>query len=628
MDIASSQNMAIVAITRKGAALSRRLKQQLPGSRLYLPEKFAAGPEPDEHPFSSPAKEVVGEIFGRYRYLVLIMAVGIAVRLVAAKLSDKHTDPGVVVVDDAGTFSVSLLSGHIGGANELSRRIASLIGAYPVVTTASEAGETIAVDMLGNEFGWQIEDGADVSAASAALVNGEAVALYQDAGEKNWWPEEKPLPENLRIAASIADLRQPDSLAALVITDRILNKERWALLPEHTVIYRPRSLVVGIGCNRGTPCAQIEAAVNRVFAENGLSIKSIRNIATITVKSSEAGLTEFAGRYHLPVDYFDKETLGKTAFPSRPSAAALRHVGTPAVCEAAALLSSGGDSLVVPKASYKRAVTVAVARLVFDTERQARGKLFLVGIGPGDPAHMTQKAREVIEQSDVVVGYQTYIGLIEPYLTRQEVIATGMGAEVERVQAAIDLARQGRRVSLISSGDTGIYGMAGLVGEVRREQPGNDLDIEVIPGVPLLAAGAALLGSPVSGDFATISLSDYLLPWPEISRRIKSAAEADYVIIIYNPRSKKRRHQMTEAREIILQYRAPSTPVGIVTNAYRPEQTVAITDLEHTLDSEIGMDTIIIVGNSTTFTLGDWMVTPRGYGGKYDLGLQARSTGQ
>ncbi|HEY78068.1 MAG TPA: precorrin-3B C(17)-methyltransferase [Dehalococcoidia bacterium] len=628
MDIASSQNMAIVAITRKGAALGRRLKQQLAGSQLYLPEKFAAGPEPDEHPFSSPAKKVVGEIFGRYRYLVLVMAVGIAVRLIAAKLSDKHTDPGVVVVDDAGTFCVSLLSGHIGGANELGKRIASLIGAYPVVTTASEASGTIAVDMLGNEFGWQIEDGANVSAVSAALVNGETVVLYQDAGENDWWPKGKPLPENLRIVGSIADLRQPDFQAALIITDRILNEEQRALLPANIVIYRPRSLVVGIGCNRGTPCAEIEAAVSLVFAENGLSIKSIRNIATITGKSSEAGLIEFAGKYHLPIDYFDKETLGKTVFPSSPSAAALRHVGTPAVCETAALLSSGCDSLVAPKTSYRRSVTVAVARLAFNNERQTKGRLFLVGIGPGEPSHMTQKAREVIKRSDVVVGYQTYIGLIESLITHQEVIATGMGSEVERVQAAIGLARQGKRVSLISSGDTGIYGMAGLVGEVLSEQPGNDLDIEVIPGVPLLAASAALLGSPVSGDFATVSLSDYLLPWSEISRRIKSAAEADYVIIIYNPRSKKRRHQMTEAREIILQHRAPSTPVGIVTNAYRPAQTVAITDLEHMLDSEIGMDTIIIVGNSTTFTLGDWMVTPRGYGGKYDLGLQARSTGQ
>jgi len=511
-----SKGIAIVAITERGVALGQRLKQALPTSHLYLPQKFA--PEPGEHTFTSPAKEVVREIFSRYRHLVLIMAVGIAVRLVASELRDKHKDPGVVVVDDAGSFSVSLLSGHEGGANELARRVASLIGANAVVTTASEVSQT---------------------------------------------------------------------------------------MPS-------KSLVLGIGCNRGTKAAEIEEAVIQVFSEYGLSLKSIRNIATIDIKKNEPGLLGFARKYRLPVDYFDKEALGKVKSPSRPSAAVLRHVGTPAVCEAAALLSSGSDSLIVPKISHKRAVTIAVARSA------VRGKLFLVGIGPGDTEHMTFKAREAINQSEVVVGYQSYIKLIEPYLSQKEVIATGMGAEVERVKTAISLAKKGRIVSLVSSGDTGIYGMAGLVGEVLGEQSG-DIDIEVIPGVPLLVASATLLGAPISGDFVSISLSDYLVPWEEITRRLELAAKGNFVIVLYNPRSKRRQRQLVKAREIILKYRPPSTPVGIATDAYRQKQEVAVTDLEHMLDYEIGMNTTIIVGNSTTFTLDNWMVTPRGYQKKYDL---------
>jgi len=520
VDSPTKKDIAIVAITRKGVALGQRLKRLLPGSHLYLPEKLAVELKLDEYPFSSPIKEVVREVFSRYRYLVLIMAVGIAVRLVASEIRDKHKDPGVVVVDDAGSFSVSLLSGHEGGANQLAREIASLIGANAVVTTASEVSETI--------------------------------------------------------------------------------------------IYRPKSLVIGIGCNRGTGCTEIEAAVSRVFLEHALSIKSIRNIATITLKKNEAGLLHFARKYRLPIEYFDKETLRSLKSPS-PSLQVLRHVGTPAVCESAALLSSGSNSLIVTKVSCNRTVTIAVARFA------VRGKLFLVGIGPGNPEHMTFKAREAISNSEVVVGYKSYIKLIEPYLGQKEVIATGMGAEVERVKMAISLAKKGRSVSIVSSGDTGIYGMAGLVGEILGEQSGDDFDIEVIPGVPLLVASATLVGAPISGDFVSISLSDYLVPWQEITLRLELAAQGNFVIVLYNPRSQRRKRQLIKAREIILQYRSPSTPVGIATNAYRQKQEVVITDLEHMLDYEIGMNTTIIVGNSATFTLDGWMVTPRGYRTKYDL---------
>ena len=545
-DNSTKKDIAIVALTRKGVALGQRLKRLLPGSYLYLPEKFAIERKSDEHPFSSPAKEVVREVFSRYRRLVLIMAVGIAVRLVASELRDKHQDPGVVVVDNAGSFVVSLLSGHAGGANKLARQVASLIGTHPVITTASEVSETIA-------------------------------------------------------------------------------NEHQALLPSHTVIHPPQSLVIGIGCNRGTKATEIEKIVTNLFSKHGLSIKDIRNIATIDLKKNETGLLEFAQKYGLPIEYFDKETLRKAKFPSSPSATVLKHAGTPSVCESAALLSSRNSSLIMPKASFNRKVTIAVARFACDTEGEKRGKLFLVGIGPGNPEHMTFRAREAINHSEVVVGYEAYIKLIEPFLGQKDVIATGMGAEVERVKMAISLAKKGRSVSLVSSGDTGIYGMAGLVGEILREQSGDEIDIEVIPGVPLLAASAALLGAPITGDFVTISLSDYLAPWEEIVQRLRLAAQGGFIIVLYNPRSQRRQRHLAEAREIILQYRSLSTPVGIATNAYRQKQEVVVTDLEHMLDYEIGMNTTIIIGNLTTFTLDGWMVTPRGYQAKYDLSSEVSS---
>lgn len=611
------EQTAIVAVTRKGAELGRRLKLAFPASELFVPEKWASAATTGEHIYSSPVKEVAADAFRQYRQLVLIMAAGIAVRSLASELKDKRHDPAVVVVDDMGNFAVSLLSGHLGGANELAREVAAAIGAQPVVTTASDAGGTIAVDLLGKDFGWEIEDHTHVTPVSAAVVNGDPVGVYQEAGERDW--RVGALPGNIKVFESVEALNRAKLRAALVITDRVLDKKQLALLPEHTVVYRPKTLVAGIGCNRGTTLAQIEEAVSALFLENNLAVKSIKKIATIDLKKDEIGLQEFARKYRLPVECFGKEDLSRVDFPSPPSETVEKYVGTPSVCESAAILSSGNPELIVPKKSFGRTVTVAVAS-VPEKVSMKKGKLFLVGLGPGAPEHITQRAREAIEESDTVVGYTTYIRLIEPFVGGKEIVSTGMGAEVERARMAINLARDGRKVAFVSSGDAGIYGMAGLIGEFLREESDKMPEIEVVPGVTALVSAAALLGSPITVDFAAISLSDYLVKWETILRRLEMAAGGDFVTILYNPRSRKRQQQLIEAKDIFLKQRSPSTPVGIVTNAYREGQEVVITTLGQMLEHEVGMDTVVVIGNSTTFVAGGWMVTPRGYETKYELG--------
>ncbi len=612
-----SQKLAIVAITRNGVELGQRLTKLFPGSHLYLPAKFASEQKAGEHPFQEPVKEVVREVFSNYEGLVLIMAVGTAVRLLAPELKGKDKDPGVVAVDEKGKFAVSLLSGHRGGANQLASKIASIIGAQPVITTASDIGGTIAVDLLGREFRWELESEANVTKVSAAIVNGEKVGIYQDAGERDWW--KGSLPENIYKFSSLEALDESACPAALVITDRLLGQEYQALL-NRVVVYYPKSLVVGIGCNRGVNCSKIEEAITQVLLEHGLSIKTIRNIATIDLKKDEPGLLEFARKHDLPVEFFTREALSQVKFPSAPSATTFKWVGTPAVCEPTALLSSRSTELVVPKVKLGD-VTVAVARVPFDEVNKKRGKLFLIGIGPGAPEQMTFKAREALTRSNVIVGYKTYIKLIEPFLSQKEVIAGGMGGEVERMKRAVGLAEEGKTVAVVCSGDAGIYGMAGLVGEILPQLgDSTKFEIEVIPGVPSLCATAALLGAPIMHDFAAISLSDRLTPWQVIALRLRMAAEGDFVIALHNPKSRERQHQLAEARKILLQYRSGATPVGIVDNAHRQGQKVTITDLEHMLDFDIGMSTTIIIGNSTTFTFDRWMVTPRGYRAKYRLG--------
>jgi precorrin-3B C17-methyltransferase len=239
--------------------------------------------------------------------------------------------------------------------------------------------------------------------------------------------------------------------------------------------------------------------------------------------------------------------------------------------------------------------------------------------------HLTPAAEKALMSSDLVVGYRTYVELIRPILGDRETVATGMRQELDRVNLALDEALKGRIVSLVSSGDAGIYGMAGLVLEVCRAKEiplapePKGLQLAFIPGVPAFAAAGSLLGAPLMHDFAAISLSDLLTPWEVIEKRLRMVGEADFVVAIYNPKSKRRDWQITRAREILLEFRPGSTPVGIVSRATREGEEVIITDLENMHSCSIDMQTVIIVGNSRTFTHDSFIVTPRGYSDKYDF---------
>ena len=261
--------------------------------------------------------------------------------------------------------------------------------------------------------------------------------------------------------------------------------------------------------------------------------------------------------------------------------------------------------------------------------------LYIVGIGPGSLDHLTQRARDVLESVNTVVGYKTYIELIRPLIEGKQIISSGMTKEVQRVEAAIDAAGKGDPCALISSGDPGIYAMAGLVFETCRLKnfpilsPGSQSDlpqnkdaiqIEVIPGIPALSAGASLLGAPLTHDFAVISLSDLLTPWELIEQRIEAAAKADFVIVVYNPKSKKRTWQLEKAQQILLKYRDRNTPTGIVTGAMRKNQDVQIVPLEKLHEADVNMQTTVFVGNSTSSRYIDFMITPRGYAKKYKIG--------
>lgn len=251
--------------------------------------------------------------------------------------------------------------------------------------------------------------------------------------------------------------------------------------------------------------------------------------------------------------------------------------------------------------------------------KEIPGRLAVVGIGPGAADLVTPRAKTTIERADIVVGYTTYLDLVSDFIApAQEVISSAMMQEIDRCRKALTLADDGKRVALICGGDPGIYAMAGLVYELVQDV-GSASRIDIIPGIAALNSCAAILGAPLMHDFAAISLSDLMTPWTVIEKRLQAAAMADFVTVIYNPKSKKRTTQIIQAREIMLEYRDPQTPVGIVSGATRAHETVRLTNLENMLEEDIGMQTTVIIGNYATFIFRDKMVTPRGYTAKYGL---------
>ena len=240
---------------------------------------------------------------------------------------------------------------------------------------------------------------------------------------------------------------------------------------------------------------------------------------------------------------------------------------------------------------------------------QTKGKVYVIGIGPGLPEYRSPASVEAIRTSDVIVGYKTYIDLIEDLIDNQEVSSSGMRKEVDRCAHVLDLAKTGKTVSLVSSGDAGVYGMAGIMLEMADDS----VEIEVVPGITAANAAAACLGAPLMHDYAVISLSDLLTDWELIKKRLHHASEGDFVIALYNPRSKGRQTQIVEAREIMMKSKAATTPVGIVRNAKRADQSVVVTTLEEMLSHEIDMFSMVIIGNQKSFIKDGKMVTPRGY---------------
>ncbi|MEW5351475.1 precorrin-3B C(17)-methyltransferase [Streptomyces sp. 16-176A] len=555
--------IGLISATAAGAAARDRLAAAWPDrTRVY----------------DGPVGDAVRAAFAECGQLVCFLATGAVVRLIAPLLGDKNADPGVVCVDEGGRFAVSLVGGHGGGANELAVEVGGLLGAKPVVTTATDSVGVAGLDTLG------LPVEGDVAAVSRALLDGEPVRL--DAAVS--WP-----------------------LPALPVADRgayvVRVTDRAAQPADGEVLLRPPSLVVGVGASRGAPVDEVLELVEGALREAGLSARSVAELATVAAKSEEPGIVGAAGRLGVPLVTYSAEELAAVAVPN-PSGAPLAAVGTPSVAEAAAL--AGGGELLVPKRKSRRAdgrpamATCAVVR------RPARGRLAVVGLGPGARDLLTPRATAELRRAAVLVGLDQYVDQIRDLLRPgTRVLESGLGAEEERARTAVAEARKGHAVALIGSGDAGVYAMA----SPALAEASDDIDVVGVPGVTAALAAGAVLGAPLGHDHVSISLSDLHTPWEVIERRVRAAAESDLVVTFYNPRSRGRHWQLPKALEILAGHREPTTPVGVVRNASRPDESARLTTLAKLDPATVDMMTVVTVGNTATREIAGRMVTPRGY---------------
>lgn len=367
------EKIAIIAITKHGAILAEKIHAGLDKSELFISAKFKKDIAGKVEFFEAPIKDLTGKIFDAFDALIYIVSLGAVVRTIARFLKDKHTDPAIIVVDDKANYAISVLSGHVGGANELTEELSRITGAQAVITTASDVGKTIPVDILGREFGWVTELNENITKVSASVVNEEPVGIYQDAGEKNWWRRETPLPKNFKFYNSLDELAQSDCNTGLIITDRIIN-ETYGELFKKSVIYRPKSLAVGMGCDRGAAQEQLDSLLESTFKHHGLSTQCVKNVSTVDLKNGEAGLLAFCDRHGWELICYTREELVKlkNILPN-PSEMVMKHLNIPGVSEPAAMLSARTDQLVVQKTKAPMA-TIAVARIDFSNASRPEQK--------------------------------------------------------------------------------------------------------------------------------------------------------------------------------------------------------------------------------------------------------------
>jgi cobalt-precorrin 5A hydrolase/precorrin-3B C17-methyltransferase len=565
----AKRQIAIFVLGPSALPLAQTIKSSV-GGVIHGPEDLAGV----DITFDK-ATQAIARVFRLSHAVIGICAAGILVRSIGPLLKSKLREPPVVAVSEDCSSVIPLIGGHL-GANDLARKIASLTGGHAAITTASDIVFGEAMDEPETA---SLSNREDHKAAAAARLRGETVTQ------------------------EVTIYRKPGN--------------------DHHLIYHPWTLAIGIGCERGTDPAEVKALLDETLAKHNIAEQSIFQYGSIDLKEDEPAVGQFDNMYYFTAEQLKRETPRLQS----PSAIVESEVGTPSVAEAAALALVGPNGkLIVPKTKSKRA-TIAIAEAAnYDDfqkhQGKRRGQIAVVGIGPGDTGTITPQVDFELWFATEWVGYSLYLDLIENLRNGQERHDFPLGEEEARCRKAIELANEGKCVALVCSGDAAIYAMAALVYELIDRKPCR-IALEVHPGISAFQMASARAGALIGHDFCCISLSDLLTPWETIERRITAAAQGDFVIAFYNPRSLRRTDQIVKAFDILRPHRNSDTPVILASNLGRPEEKVRILRFDEFNAEDVDMLTVVLVGSSQSkaFKRGDgktYAYTPRGYAKKMD----------
>jgi len=535
--------------------------------------------------------------------IIFIGSIAASIRIINSFLTSKDQDPGVIVIDNKCSKIVPLIGLHQSNTQNIAYQIASLLGGEIIETNNSNDQSFLNLDAFGNQWGWKRSGNIkDWSKLVIKQAKKEEIFCKQLSGNSLW--------KTSKSGESISqinekEIEKPDSTFHVTIYEN--NQRNW----------HPPVLWIGIGCERNTSKELIANSLNNFLESENLSQQSIAGFATIDIKKDEKGILELSQEKNLPIKFFSKEDLSTIIVPN-PSNVVQKEIGTPSVAEASCLQAAGKESkLLKEKRIFKNqsgAVTIAVAESK-NQYNPTHGEIHIIGSGPGDISFLTSNAKKALSKCTIWIGYKMYLDLIKPLKRSDQVlIESKLTEEKERCSKAIQLAEEGIKVALISSGESGFYGMAGLLLELLQKIKKEYRPyFQVHPGISSVQLAAAISGAPLMNDFCSISLSDKLTPWSLIEKRIKGALLGDFVIALFNPQSIERNWQLKSAIDLCLKTRKGDTPVLIARQVGRDKQSKNFSTLNTIPFEEIDMLSIIIIGNSQTTLIDDIFLTPRGY---------------
>ena len=598
-----------IGLSNKSREILKRLKKTDFINEIYIASSTLDYSNDEDSISIIKPKELLKENWEKLDLIIFIGSIGASIRLINSFLTSKDKDPGVIIIDKKGSKIVPLIGIHQSNIKNITFQITNLFDGEIINTNNSNDEQYLDLDSFGFQWGWR--KSGEIKNWSQLVIrqaNNKKIFCKQLYGNNLW--KQSELGKNVTQLSA----KEPEKINSTFYV---------SIFNNHVNAWHPPILWIGIGCERNTSKELIEKSLNYFFESNNLSRLSIAGIATVDLKKNEKAINEIAAENQFPIKFFSKEDLSKINVPN-PSNIVFNEIGTPSVAEAACILAAGkGSKLLKEKYIFKSkdssknivgALTIAVA----ESKSQyfpKNGEIHVIGSGPGDITFLTNNAKKALSKCSVWIGYKMYLDLIKPLKRSDQIfIESKLTEEKQRCEKAIKLSEEGIKVALISSGESGFYGMAGLLLELIQKINKKDRPYyEVHPGISSLQLAAALGGAPLMNDFCSISLSDKLTPWELIEKKIKGALWGDFVIAIFNPKSRERDWQFESAINLCLNSRPGATPVLIARQVGRENQSKKFFTLNSIPFEEIDMLSIIIIGNSKTTLVDDIFLTPRGY---------------